>query len=431
MFQEERSTYTRLRSLVLRAAGVVHRRLSPKQVKSIPFVPNPLLMRMSGFQENLLKRSQDEIFDLVHSVDLISAPAGDALAQRCDARHVVDVNEFPVLEHRIGREFQEMRTEHLESLYQRVKPALLQADHRIAYAAGVARVARFRFQTMVQPIRNFHDPMAIKSNQKMRDDWGLDRDAVLLVHVCTMAPAYLTDQAIHMMALLPPSFHLIFVGAATSDDYQKKLDALISQLGVGERVHFKGDIADSREYLNYVAGGDLGLIAITPDVPNVRFGLSNRFADLLAAGLPMVSTYTVETAPLIRRDGLGWVSKTSTGAALAEMVLEWDAMSKGEKIRLRKRVRTLRAKYSWDNEFNNYYLEIFKDGQPREDDLPPRAAFVFQRGLIRNRRTLRIARSLMERGWEITFYVTALPINGLEAMVPGAKFEKIRTIKDK
>ncbi|MCB1493311.1 MAG: glycosyltransferase family 4 protein [Rhodobiaceae bacterium] len=401
--------------------------LTPKWLRDHTFLADNLILdRILQFRENVLKLAPFLPVDFVHSVDLISAPSGAALAAFHNARHLIDVNEFPLFEHRIGRDFTGLSETDRIRLYDLVRPAFKDASSVIAYSNGLARISRLKFGVPTTAVRNFHNFQHLNADKTIREDFNIPADAHLLVHVCTMAEQYRTEIALEAMTHLPPNYHLVFVGSFMNEDYRRKFLSLAEAYNLLDRVHFKGEVSPQPKYLSYISGADLGLAIASDEIPNVRFGLPNRFADLLAANLPIVSTYAVETAPIIRQKQLGLVLRKFDSEALATLIRQVFE-TEGALQTFQKNVDAFRKISSWENEAKTYFYHLTGTSP---EAFPPNGdgksiVFVFQRGLVRNRRTLRFARALREQGWTIKFLVGTVPSASIRGDFPESSFIRI------
>ena len=384
--------------------------------------PADAVERTQLFSQRLAELSLAQKFELVHSVDLPSSPSGHRLARRCGADHTIDINEFPWMERRVSRFYRDLTPVRMAELNGLVATPLAEATHTISTSVGLGRVASRRFAVTPQPFRNFHDPQSFRRSTEIRKEWGAADSDVVLVHPCTYAAAYNSDECIRLVATQPDTYRLVFVGEANSLTDHEKMVTLARELGVQDRVHFKGQIPDTTAYLKYLSGADLGLVMLSENVANIKFGLTNRFVDLIAARVPIISTPSLETTRLVRKRQLGWIVKSTSATAFGNCVEAWRALSKSRKDALRRNVRAYAKEVSWLSEFENYCAHV----PALADNTAPRVAIVFQRGLIKNRRVLRFARSLIDlRGAQVTIFITSMPPKAIRNAYPDINFHRI------
>ncbi|MFK7837039.1 MAG: glycosyltransferase family 4 protein [Sulfitobacter sp.] len=415
---------------------------------TISRLPNTVARGLPGptvdLEEHMLKWSENvgllmagAPVDLVHSHDVISAPAGADLVRSTGAFHVVDVNEFPMLSQRVGRLFKRMNTAMRERIEGQIRAALQAADCNVAVSLGVARITGRFYGARTLAVRNFRD-YELFSESSMREDWNIPGGDVVLVHACTISPDYKSDLLVEVLAKLPAHYHLVLVGGTVSQAYQDKLVRRAQYLGAGARLHIKGEINNPHDYLSYVAGAELGVVLMTPEVPLIRFGLANRHADLIAAGLPMVSTYTIESSRILRMTGNGESVHSLDPATLAAAIV---ALRENPESWAKARERAAHARYefTWEKEIQRYPNpiadQIVRD-EPNagtddsSDTAPPKpiAALLFQRGLIRNKRILRLGLMLQARGYRVLYLARAMPNKTVIAGQPDALFLRVPAV---
>lgn len=419
----------RLMAQLYRKWPVYYRKIiSTMPTSAVRHLPGPTV----DLDEHMLKWSENvELLmdgvpvSLVHSHDLISAPAGAALARKTGAFHVVDVNEFPMLKLRVGQVFKRMNRRMRNRLEGRIKTALQEANCAIAVSLGVARITGRYYGTPTLPVRNFRDYEPF-SDSSMRIDWNIPDGDVALVHACTISPDYQSDLLVEVLAKLPVNYHLVLVGGTVSQDYEDGLVRRANDLGIGARLHIKGEINNPHNYLSYVAGAELGIVLLTPEVPLIRFGLANRHADLIAAGLPIVSTYTIESSRILRMTGNGEIVHSLDPAAMADTIVKMRENPEKWAV-VNSRAAYARHEFTWEKETQRYPNPIAQNEAPL-DGAKPIAALLFQRGLIRNKRILRLGQVLRARGYRVVYLARALPTKTVMASQPDALFLRVPAV---
>lgn len=383
---------------------------------------HPLENEINTFRSNLKKVSVGRRFDIVQSIDLISAPAGADLAQTSNARHIVDVNEFAYLEPRVGWQFKTMGRMHYNRIYRQIHQALHFTAGVISNSVGGARLTLHKYGRQALPVRNLRDPVSITSTiTDIRSEFKIPEGAIVVVHVCTISPAYKSELAIEAMRFLPDNYHLVFVGYGNAGPYVKKVHLLVGKLGLGGRVHFRQEIADEQEYISYVSSADIGLVILDIESPFVRFNLPNRVCDLLAARLPMVSSYSYEVRHIFKDTGTGILVKSNDPKAYAHAILS-QLEEKAARLDFNHAVERAAERYTWTAEMSSYfnYVELMKKRTKK-----PEVAFVFQRGLVRNRRVLRFAEQYLKRGYKVTIFCGALPPKELRETYSAIQFRHV------
>jgi glycosyltransferase involved in cell wall biosynthesis len=110
-----------------------------------------------------------------------------------------------------------------------------------------------------------------------------------------------------------PNFKLIFVGRG---DYEAELKATVEGLGLQQWVEFKGVVL--HDFMPEIYNqADLFIL------PSLNEGMSNAVLEAMAAGLPIITTYTGGTAELLRGNGI--IIPKQSSDAIAKAILElWD-----------------------------------------------------------------------------------------------------------
>jgi len=361
-------------------------------------------------------------FDMVLSFDVVSAPTGHLIAQACEAQHIIDFNETPIFEDRVGKVFKMLSANEMEALYEKCHIGVTKAKVCISSSASLAARAQKKFGTVVTPIRSFHNAIKMAPSETMRSDFNIPENAIVLLHCCTYAHDYKSDLLIDVMAYLPEHYHLVMVGQAANDDYDAHFKKRVKKFRLTKRVHFKGVISGIDNYLSYLSTADMGLVVLDNTVATVRDGLANRFVDILGAGLPVVSTHAEESSQMITTHDLGRVTKTLSPADIACDVTALNHQL-GQNQTIIENVENARTTFTWDKEIEKFRdISGHKPGRKNQS-----ACFVFQRGLRRNKRILRLASSLADIGWDVTVLSGVRPRETTQADFPKIKFHRVPT----
>lgn len=382
----------------------------------------PLINKMDMFNLNCSALTKNMPVDLIHSVDLLSAFSGDKIARNRDIFHIVDLNEIPIIELRIGKVFKELNTLNKKRFFKKVVPAVQNADASITTSFGFSRLSKCVFGVKPIPVRNFRNATLFKRSTDIRKEWNVKAGQKVLVHTCSMDKIYGTDILIEMATILPKKYHLVFVGSATTNDYQLHLEEKINKLGLNSRVHLKGDISNPEDYIAYLSGADLGLSIMTNTIRNTRFNLLNRFADLMCAGLPIISSFTTESAKILKETDTGITLRRVSAESLAKTIQELFNKN-GEIARLHNNMKSARLKYSEETEINKYISLLPEINSDRNKH----CIIIFQRGLAKNRRVLRFANKMIEKNWCVTCLVDIIPEEEIRLLSPDLQFIKIPT----
>jgi glycosyltransferase involved in cell wall biosynthesis len=156
---------------------------------------------------------------------------------------------------------------------------------------------------------------------------SLPDDGRLLVSVAHLGPRKGHTESIHALAMLPADVRLVLVGG-DSEDNERVLRSLVSQLGLVDRVIFAGR-RPYEEVPFFLNAADVGVLA------SHREGCPNAVLESLASGRPVVAT-DVGAVPDLVRDGTdGRVTPPRDIEALAQALRdvlerEWSAQTLAE-----------------------------------------------------------------------------------------------------
>ena len=140
-----------------------------------------------------------------------------------------------------------------------------------------------------------------------------------------------------------PGFNLAIIG---DGPMRAELSALARQLGVADRVHFLGAVAQE-ELRYYYSAADIFVLASS------REGMANVLLESLACGLPVVATPIWGTPEVVAVPAAGLLTRDRSAGALASAVeaIHRDYPDRGE-------TRRYAEGFSWDNTTRGQ-IEIF------------------------------------------------------------------------
>lgn len=352
-----------------------------------------IIDQIEQFEKNASQYFGEIRPDVLVSFDIISAPTGHSLALRHGAKHIIDFNETPVFEDRVGKVFKSLSPAEMNRLYEVCEIGASSCEIGISPSTLLGQTGTEKFGPKVEPIRSFHGTPEFPEVTGPREEFEISDDKLLLVHCCTYAKEYDSSKLIDVLALLPEKYHLLMVGNANNEEYASEFKSLILKNGLDGRVHFKPSIDGAEKYLAYMAQGDLGLIILDNTIATVRDGLANRFVDLVGAGLPIISTHAYESTLLINQYEIGTAVDSINPSDLSAAIVKFADEKLGTDA-LGQRLETARTALSWDEEMRRFSELV---GTPKNKTV----CFVFQRGLRFNKRILRLANGLAEQGWKV------------------------------
>lgn len=266
-------------------------------------------------------------WDIVIATDLFALAAGLAAGRR--AMLVYDASEIPDLRQRT-------------SFYLRRIPGPLRLPFRywerrfvaraglvLTPSRGLARYLRRRYRARGAPtviaLRNIApsrraDIVAGRPEVSLRARLGLAPSDCVLVFPCGISAETGAVVAVRMLGFLPPDCVLVFIGRFANARAKTEIDTALRRHGNAHRCFFLGEVEHAL-YLRYLADGDIGLVLFDPAIANLSLSAPNRFFDLVAMEIPMVTTMIDEIAPVLRGAGTGIVVSERRPAIVARAVM--------------------------------------------------------------------------------------------------------------
>ncbi len=193
-----------------------------------------------------------------------------------------------------------------------------------------------------------HPPDAAAS-QTIRTQLGVPEGGCLLGYFGFLNESKGADTLLRALINLDERTHLVFIGGetGTSDTenntaFLAQLRAQIQQLGLTERVHWTGFVADEAVSAH--------LHATDMMVMPYRDGVSLRRGTLMAVlahGRPLITTHPAHPAPEFKHGENVWLVPPDDAAALTEAVKELAAAPQ-LRTTLAYNVHTLADSFTWD-----------------------------------------------------------------------------------
>jgi glycosyltransferase involved in cell wall biosynthesis len=153
-----------------------------------------------------------------------------------------------------------------------------------------------------------------------------------------------------------PNFKLIFVGRG---DQEAELRAAVESLGLQPWVEFKGAVLHHLMPEIY-SQAEIFIL------PSLNEGMSNAVLEAMAAGLPIITTYTGGTAELLRGNGI--IIPKQSSDAIAKAILElWDDADL--RCTMGQRSRKIAETLTWErvtDEYLNLYERALLTANRRE-----------------------------------------------------------------
>jgi glycosyltransferase involved in cell wall biosynthesis len=170
--------------------------------------------------------------------------------------------------------------------------------------------------TLVRNIPVYHPPI---TSNRIRERLGFAETERIALYQGYFLEDRQLDRLVRAARFLEPHHHIVLMGKGVM---QKKLEALINQEQVGDRVHIAPH-APYEELLEWTASADIGLVLYPLGYsPSVDMCLPNKLFEYLMAGLPVLATPLQAVSALITQYGVGRITASLAPADLGQAISE-------------------------------------------------------------------------------------------------------------
>lgn len=189
------------------------------------------------------------------------------------------------------------------------------------------------------------------SREHQRKRWGIDSDSLLLAYFGFLNESKGAEELVQALSLLATDglvAHLLMVGGQvgssdpTNRAYLERVQGLIAQLGLEDRVHWTGFTAAGEVSANLLAAD----LAVLPYRDGVSFRRGSLMA-VLAHGLPVISTRPAVPIPELV-DGVNICLVPARSArGLAAVIRELEQRPE-QRRQLAEAAAALAGRFAWD-----------------------------------------------------------------------------------
>ncbi|MEO7588788.1 MAG: glycosyltransferase [Arachnia sp.] len=219
------------------------------------------------------------------------------------------------------------------------------ADYVMTVTASHATMLQERYKLPVLPdtIVNLSVFQPMVGDVTVREAAGVAEGTPLLVYAGIMSWARGIETLIQAMAHVADDVHLAIVTMPLPHPMMTKLQPLIDELGVNERIHFIGPVSQAN-LSYYLHGADVAVHPLPGGSDNHDRTLPNKLFEYLHAELPMVSSDAKTMAEFVLTNKMGNVFKTGDPVDLAAKMMEMlrDPIPQ-------ERLHTLAQEFSWQS----------------------------------------------------------------------------------
>jgi glycosyltransferase involved in cell wall biosynthesis len=177
------------------------------------------------------------------------------------------------------------------------------------------------------------------------------RQAIFVGHLLEKQGVQLALRALPLVRERVPGARLLVIG---DGPYRSALESLVRELRLEDAVEFAGYVERHEEVEDRIAESAVGLATYDPDMASfTEFADPGKIKNYLAAGVPVVTTPVVHSAPELERSGAGVVIPYRPDA-LAD-VLSAILGDPNEQRRRREAAATLGAQSDWTAVFDRAF----------------------------------------------------------------------------
>lgn len=375
------------------------------------------------FAKRALEALEGRRFDICLAHDVLSLAAGRRLARRDGARLLVDVVEIPRVASRVGTFFRNQPRWVRWYMDLSHRRGIRAADRLIAIGPSLARwtEARFRLDGPVAVVRNLPVYATTPSGSTIKHDLGLSADERLALYLNTAAPGFGVEQLMDAVGMMPAHVHAALLGPVTGvvdgarrRPYLDWLQERARERGVAPRFHFLG-VRPADEFVAYASGADMGVITTLPGDLNVKLSLPNRIFSHISAGLPVACTDIPDISEIVEHYRIGRTFHADDPETIARTIMEM--LDGGELHTMRANAARAAEELCWEREVERLRA-IFRE----EDRGQRRVCVLARKNLTVNDRIRRIARTLVDDGFEVTVVGGEVPPPESRYRVPNVQY---------
>lgn len=190
-----------------------------------------------------------------------------------------------------------------------------------------------------------------------RERFGIAEEHQILLWQGWLSPHRGLEALVVAMKNLPENLDLVFMGYG---DARVGLEAMASEAGLAERVHFK-DAVGQDELLRWTSSADIGIIHYRPIDLNTYYASPNKLYEYIQAELPIVANDLPYLRDVVGGEGFGVVYKLETPADYVKAISMM--REPGVYERCRERLRERKAAYGWNSEEGKLF-SIYEEVRP-------------------------------------------------------------------
>ena len=248
---------------------------------------------------------KDKRFDLFIANNLIMLPLAIKLAEKNNAKVILDAREYSPLEwaNRFYWKFT------FQKFYNYIgKKYLTKLDHMFTVCEGIAEKYKEQFSVGSDILMNV-------PNYTKIDFKSTPLDKIKLIHHGDAIPDRKMEVMIEMMKFLDKRYELHFMLLQNNTPYLNKLKKLAIKISP-EKIFFHKPVSPDM-VITKISQFDIGLYLLIPNNFNDKFALPNKFFDFIMAGLAIAIGPSLEMKKIVKKYNCGVISSDFSAKSLA------------------------------------------------------------------------------------------------------------------
>ena len=204
-----------------------------------------------------------------------------------------------------------------------------------------------KYTNIAYVVRNCRDTERVKLSRNIRKDAEALDGELICLHLNTIVEESGVENLIRALPEIKNNVKVVLLGYFFPNSYQQKIQNLISEMGVDDRVCILEPVSAS-ELISYITDADLGVITRRILNINMKVSLPNRVFEMVAAGLPMAVCKISDISSTVKRGNVGLVFDEESVCDITNTI---NTLVKKENLKIYKRnALKNRQKLNWQNE---------------------------------------------------------------------------------
>lgn len=207
-------------------------------------------------------------------------------------------------------------------------------------------------------VAHFSQEYSSADLERARKELGKKADDIFLVTTSRLFKKNGLDDVIRALALLPPNIHFIIFGEGPEEE---PLQTLANELGVSERVEFRGLIGHDVMPL-YLQASDIFIR------PSRSEGMGNAFVEAMATGLPVIATQEGGIADFLfdairnpKKETTGWAVDVNAPEQIKQAVIDITEHHEKTAQVVENARRLVEQNYDWNLVAKNMHRKVFNE----------------------------------------------------------------------